>query len=172
MSCMIFNLPFDLVSVNDCRLMGTFSVFPIKIATSEPIEQLMNITLIYGTICINGTYLFAVCTVVFSFAKIKHQMTKCISFSCIFFYFNLKTFKIRNIAHESYKKHIEMSPFRICINMTDFSHVWNKIVCSKPSIEKCCKPLFQSIILGWVMKTLVVFFFVFFFYKPPSFKPP
>lgn len=150
-----FNLPSDLVIVNDCRLMRTFSVFPIKIASSESIEQLLNITLIYGTICINGTYFFCSLCSSFSFAEIKHQMTKCISFSWIFS-FNVNTFKICNLLMNLIKPHWNVS-FQNHITMRDFSHVWNEIVCSKPSIEKCFKPLFQSIILGWVIKTFFFF---------------
>lgn len=44
--------------VKDCSPVKAFSIFQIKLSTSELSETLTNITLSYSTICIIGTYSF------------------------------------------------------------------------------------------------------------------
>lgn len=54
-TCIIFYQLFELVTINDYRPAVTFTVFQIKIFTSEHIEPLMNCTLSYDTFSINDT---------------------------------------------------------------------------------------------------------------------
>lgn len=54
----LFLIIFELVIINDCKSVGSVTVFQIEISTSEPSTKLTNSTLSYGSISINGSSIF------------------------------------------------------------------------------------------------------------------
>lgn len=87
-----------LIFINNGRPAGRFSIFKIKVFTSELREPFTNNTLSYGTLYINGTYIFSCFYSIFSFSGIKKKTSngkKWISFSYIFT-FSVKTLKIHS----------------------------------------------------------------------------
>lgn len=64
-------LCFDLVIINGYRTTGTFSVSQILNFTSKTNDPLMNSTLSYGTITLNGTYLFCCSYIVYFLSRNK-----------------------------------------------------------------------------------------------------
>lgn len=67
----IFNYCLHLLIINDCSPGGMSSVFQIKIFTLGPRELFMNRILSYGTISVNGTYLFFFLYPIFYFPERK-----------------------------------------------------------------------------------------------------
>lgn len=53
----IFHQNYDLVIINACKLAKTYSAFQTKISAFEPSKTIMDSSLSYGTISINGTHL-------------------------------------------------------------------------------------------------------------------
>lgn len=114
----VFNQRFHF-AINDCRLARPFSVFRIKISTSEPRELTSNNALSYGTISINVTYLsllFVQCFLPLYGNKRTSNNENASYFGSIFT-FIVKAFKIHNPHTNRIERRVEISSFRMCLYM-------------------------------------------------------
>lgn len=106
------------------------SALQIKIYSSEFSQPLTNTTLSYGTLFINGSYLFLLLVMVVVQCFFFHSGNiKSISFSTIFT-FNIKTIKIQNPCMNLMARRIEMAVYAVRIYLINFSHMWNGTTCS------------------------------------------
>lgn len=88
---------------------------------------------------------FAVCRVFFfTFQKKSIKWLKCITFFSTFT-FNIKIIKIHNAYTDHIERCIEISPFRICIDIINLRHMWKKITYSNVSYWKMLQIFSQPI---------------------------
>lgn len=102
----VFNQRLDLI-----RSVGTSSPFQRNISTSEPSESRTNSVVSYGTISVNGTYLFVIRTNLSFLSGNKwpfRKEKKCLSIRSLYI-FNLKP--IHNPIMNRRARRVEMSSY-------------------------------------------------------------
>lgn len=132
---MVFNQRFDLLIVNDFRLVRTYSVFQVKTSIFKPSGSLTNISFSDGIISTTSTYLlFSVYVEVYVPKINDHQMVK-VHFIYVHFYLICKRLTSRKKINQSN---------HFIFNVTKKSCLITKSRFQTPPIETCYNIFIQT----------------------------